>query len=135
MVTYLDSAAGITPQQLEGFFSHWFHRPAPEALLRIFLGSDHVVLAFDAEAGRVIGYITAITDGVSCAFIPHLEVLEARRGEQIGAELVRRMVEKLRDLYAIDLMCDPELQPYYARFGFRPSTGMIMRNYDRQSLA
>jgi GNAT superfamily N-acetyltransferase len=134
MVTYLDSAQGITSAQLDGFFSHWFYQPTAEALLRVLHGSDHIVLAFDPEAERVIGYITAITDGVSCAFIPHLEVLESRRAEGIGAELVQRMVEKLRHLYAIDLMCDPELQPFYARYGFRPSTGMVIRNYDRQRL-
>lgn len=132
MITYADSTAGITAGQLQGFFTHWLHRPSPETLLRILDGSDFVVLALDSGTGRVVGYITAISDGVSCAFIPHLEVHESLRGEGVGSELVRRMLARLQHLYAIDLTCDPELQPFYARMGLRPSTGMVIRNYERQ---
>ena len=81
----------------------------------------------------VIGYITAITDGVSAAYIPHLEVRPSWQGQGIGSELVRRMLAQLRHLYMIDLMCDDELQPFYERLGFRPWTGMLIRNYDRQA--
>lgn len=132
MITYIDSTERITASQLQGFFAEWPDPPSPQSLLRIFKGSDEIVLAVDSEAQRVVGYITAISDGVSCAYIPHLEVLEGRRGEGIGSELVRRMLAKLRHLYMIDLMCDPDVQPFYERLGLRPSTGMIIRNYDRQ---
>lgn len=133
MITYRNSIDGITADQLTEFMAGWPNPPTPETLLRILHGSDHVVLAFDDEAGRVIGYITAISDGVSCAYIPHLEVHTRYRGADIGSELVRRMIERLRSLYMIDLICDPEIQPFYARLGFQPHTGMIIRNYDRQS--
>jgi GNAT superfamily N-acetyltransferase len=132
MITYLYTTEGIAPRHLEGFMTHWLYPPAPETLLRILQGSSAIVLAFDPELERVVGYITAISDGVSCAYIPHLEVLETQRGGGIGSELVRRMIEKLQNLYMIDLMCDPDLQPFYARLGLRPHTGMIVRNFDRQ---
>lgn len=132
MLTYLDSTEAITAEQLQGFFEGWPHPPSPEALLRILNGSAEIVLAFDAQEQRVVGYITAISDGVSCAYIPHLEVLAARHGQGIGTELVRRMLDKLRHLYMIDLMCDPEVQPFYARLGLQPSRGMVVRNFDRQ---
>lgn len=32
----------------------------------------------------------------------------------------------------VDLMCDPELQSFYARFGFRPGGGMMRRDYAHQ---
>lgn len=80
----------------------------------------------------MLGYITAITDGVLAADIPHLAVLPDWQGRRIGSERVRRMLDRLRDLYMIDLPCDPELQPYSERFGFRRSQGMVIRN-DRQS--
>jgi GNAT superfamily N-acetyltransferase len=132
MISYLYTSEGIAPRHLEGFFTHWLYPPAPETFLRILHGSSAIVLAFDSELERVVGYITAISDGVSCAYIPHLEVLETQRGRGIGTELVRRMLEKLQHLYMIDLMCDPDLQPFYARLGLRPGTGMIIRNFDRQ---
>ena len=130
MVTYTDTTAMVTAAQLSGFFSHWHKRPSPETLLQILKGSDYVVLAVEEE--QVLGYITAISDGVSCAYIPHLEVRESRRGEGIGSELVRRMIEQLQHLYMIDLICDAELQPFYERLGFHSYSGMIIRNYERQ---
>jgi len=94
-------------------------------------GSTHVVLAKDGDA--VIGYITAITDGVLAAYIPHLEVLPAYQARGIGTALVTHMFEQLRAIYMIDLICDDDLQPFYERLGMMRYTGMIKRNYERQS--
>ena len=41
--------------------------------------------------------------------------------------------EQLKDFYAVDLLCDENLQPYYERRGMRRATGMFIRNYERQS--
>ena len=133
MIIYADSLAGIGPGNLRGFFVGWPNPPTPETHLRILSGSDAVVLARDEATEAVVGFITAISDGVSCAYIPHLEVLPEYQGRGIGSELARRMLEKLSRLYMIDLMCDPDVQPFYARLGMRPATGMLIRNYDRQS--
>lgn len=46
---------------------------------------------------------------------------------------MRRMQKRLSHLYMVDLLCDAEVQPFYARLGFRPLGGMGIRNYDRQS--
>ncbi len=133
MIAYADSTDGISLDNLRGFFVGWPNPPAPETHLRILNGSDAVVLARDDATGAVVGFITAISDGVSCAYIPHLEVLPDYQGRGIGSELARRMLEKVSRLYMIDLLCDPEVQPFYARLGMRPATGMLIRNYDRQS--
>jgi GNAT superfamily N-acetyltransferase len=132
MIIYTDSLEGTTPAMLHGFFVGWPNRPAPETHLRLLEGSDHVVLALD-DAGRVVGFITAISDGVLSAYIPLLEVLPEYQGRGIGGDLVRRMLEKLDGLYMIDLLCDAPLQPYYERHGMKPATGMLVRNYERQS--
>jgi GNAT superfamily N-acetyltransferase len=133
-ISYTDTTGDVSEAQLQGFFSHWGNRPSPTALLRIFNGSDHIVLARDDSSGDIIGYITAISDGVSCAYIPHLEVRPDWQGQGIGSELVSRLLAQLNHLYMIDLMCDPDVQPFYERLGMRPSTGMIVRNYGRQNL-
>jgi ribosomal protein S18 acetylase RimI-like enzyme len=135
MITYTDSLDGITPDHLHGFFVGWPKPPGPAAHLRILRGGSHCELAREGVAGPVVGFITAISDGVSAAYIPHLEVLPAYQGRGIGSELVRRMLARLRGLYMIDLTCDPDVQPFYARLGMRPSTGMLVRNYDRQACA
>jgi ribosomal protein S18 acetylase RimI-like enzyme len=132
MITYTTSAAGVTADHLRGgFFEGWGAPPAPETHLSLLQGSSHIVLARDGDS--VIGYITAISDGVLAAYIPHLEVLPAYRGQGIGSELVRRMLDQLRHLYMIDLICDPDVQPFYERLGMRRYSGMIYRNYERQS--
>jgi ribosomal protein S18 acetylase RimI-like enzyme len=132
-IAYSESADGITVGQLEGFFKGWPNPPSAKTLLRILQSSDHIVLAREEESGRVVGFITAISDGISAAYIPHLEVIASLQGHGIGSELVRRMVSRLRSLYMVDLVCDPDLQPFYERLGFRPYTAMVIRNYDRQS--
>jgi hypothetical protein len=38
------------------------------------------------------------------------------------------MLEKLSVLYIVDLVCDSELQGFYARLGMKPYTAMIIRN-------
>jgi predicted N-acetyltransferase YhbS len=54
-------------------------------------------------------------------------------GPGIGSELVRRMLRRLDELYAIDLMADPDVHPFYERLGFSRATGMVIRNYARQA--
>lgn len=133
MIDYLDSLADVTAEHLGGgFFVGWPHPPSPANHLRMLAHSDAIVLARTADQ-QIVGFITAITDGVSCAYIPHLEVLPAFQGQGIGSTLVRRMLGKLEHLYMIDLLCDPELRPFYARLGMRPASGMLLRNYDRQA--
>lgn len=133
MITYTDSLAAVTSDHLRGgFFAGWPKPPSPEAHYRILASSASVVLA-RVEDGTVVGFITAVSDGISCAYIPHLEVLPAYQGQGIGSTLVRRMLEKLRHLYMIDLVCDPDLQPFYEQLGMRAAVGMVVRNYDRQA--
>jgi ribosomal protein S18 acetylase RimI-like enzyme len=133
VIVYTDSVGGITPAQLDGFFVGWPDAPSPNTHLQLLLNSDYVLLAVDDESGNVVGYVTAVGDGVLTAHIPLLEVLPAYQGRGIGSELVRRMLAKLRAYYMVDLICDAELQPFYARLGLKPHSGMILRNYDRQS--
>jgi GNAT superfamily N-acetyltransferase len=131
-IKYQSTLEGIGPEDLQGHFMGWPNPPSPEAHLRILQGSAHFVLAIAPE-GQVIGWISAISDGVSCAYIPHLGVLPAYQGKGIGAELVRRMVEALKDLYMIDLACDRDVAGFYEKLGFTECVGMVLRNFERQN--
>jgi ribosomal protein S18 acetylase RimI-like enzyme len=133
LIYYIDSVEAVTMDNLHGFFVGWPNPPSPETHRRMLASSDHVVLAVDDETGSVVGFITAITDGILSAYLPHLEVLPGYQRRGIGSELVRRMMAKLCGLYGVDLCCDPDLQPFYERFGMRPVTGMVLRNYARQA--
>jgi ribosomal protein S18 acetylase RimI-like enzyme len=85
------------------------------------------VLAREPE--RVVGFVTAISDGVLSAYVPLLEVLPEYQGRGIGTELMRRLLARLEDLYMVDLCCDTDLEPFYRRLGLQTwDRGMGIRN-------
>ena len=102
--------------------------PSPEAHLELLNNSDCIVLAKSSD-GRIVGYVTALTDGVLTAYVSFLEVLPEFRGRGVGTELMKRLMQRLERLYAIDLMCDPEVAPFYESLGFQPGNGMMIRRY------
>lgn len=92
-----------------------------------------VELAIDEETGNVVGFIQAISDGVLSAYIPLLEVLPEYQGKGIGTDLIKRMFNRLGDLYMIDLLCDNELQEFYEKQGMQKASGMVIRHYQNQA--
>ena len=129
VIVYTSDASRIRPEQLDGFFVGWPSRPPLDRHLEILLASAHVVLALDDECGRVVGFVTAISDGVLSAYIPLLEVLPGYQGRGIGSELMRRVLERVEHLYMVDLSCDRDLVPFYERFGMRRwDAAMGLRN-------
>ena len=133
MITYLEACDAITPEELRGFFVGWPNPPSAETHLKILQRAHKIVLAVDNDSRKVVGFVTAITDGFISAYIPLLEVLPSYQHRGIGQELMQRMLENFKDLYMVDLTCDTNLQDFYRQFGMRESTGMMIRNFDRQS--
>ena len=127
MIEYAESGDGVEARHLEGFFVGWPQPPSPERHLELLRGSDHVILARERE--QVIGFVTAISDGVLSAYVPLLEVLPEYQGRGIGSELMRRLLARLENLYMVDLCCDADLEPFYERLGLRTwDRGMGIRN-------
>jgi ribosomal protein S18 acetylase RimI-like enzyme len=134
VIEYTTTLDGVSADRLAGpFFEGWPNPPDPATHLRILQGSDHVVLAVREPDGQIVGFATAITDGVLFAFISLLEVVPEYRGRGIGSDLVRRLLDAVGDVYAVDAMADRDLHPFYAHLGLRPSAGVSLRNYGRQS--
>ena len=133
MIHYTDSTQNITSKHLHGFFVGWPNPPSPQTHLKILQNSDEIILAIDDQSKQVIGFITAHTDKILTAYIPLLEVLPNYQGQGIGQELTQRMLKKLNKFYAIDLLCDEDLQPFYAKLGLKPAHAMLIRNYQHQS--
>lgn len=131
-LSYSASTEQVTENQLGGgFFENWPNPPSPATHLRILKASDHVVLAM--RDGNVVGFATAISDGLLTAYIPLLEVLPEERGLGIGHELIARLLGQIGALHRIDLLCDQELTSFYQGLGFTVTTGAYIRNYSMQS--
>lgn len=129
-VSYRESSDGISAEQLGGgFFVGWRKPLTPAEHLAILRNSSYVVLALDEDTRQVVGYVTVLTDNVQAAFVSLLEVLPGVQGRGVGSALLNRVLERFAHLPALDLTCNPDLQPFYARFGLQPSVGMIRRTY------
>ena len=131
MIAYQSDLIGISAAQLEGFFVKWPDPPSPATHLRILEGSAFVVLAL--EDGRVIGFVTAISDGVLSAYISLLEVLPEYQGRGVGRELMTRVNALLEGLYMTDVLCDDDVLAFYEKLGFQVMSGAMIRRYRHQS--
>jgi ribosomal protein S18 acetylase RimI-like enzyme len=127
MISYKTGLDGISAGSLEGFFEGWKNKPSAEKHLQILQNSSYIVLALDGD--KVAGFINAIADKTLSAYIPLLEVLPEYRGKGIGKELVKKMLDMLKNYYMVDLCCDESLAGYYEKLGMQKVSGMIIRNY------
>ncbi|MEC0372870.1 GNAT family N-acetyltransferase [Paenibacillus chibensis] len=134
MIIYQEHVHRVTEASFEnGFFDGWPNPPSIATFIRILQNSTHVILAVDDQTGRVVGFINALSDQILTAYIPLLEVVPSYQGRGIGKELTQRMLDKLKEIYMVDLLCDPDLQDFYANLGMRKAQGMLIRNYAHQS--
>lgn len=126
--TIEDDLSTLEAGRLQGFFVGWSSPPTPEQHLAILRGSDLALLARTKNDDRVVGFVTAITDGVIAAYLPLLEVLPEYQRRGIGTALVNAVVERF-DLYMIDAVTDEDVLPFYARLGFDRGVAVSRRNY------
>jgi hypothetical protein len=68
VIEYVTSLDDITSSQLNGFFVGWPNPPGNETFLKLLKGSYKIVIALENE--KIIGFISAISDGVLSAYIP-----------------------------------------------------------------
>ena len=132
-IRYIEDATDLGNRVPEGFFEGWPNPPSPDTHARLLRKSSAVVVAIDDKTDRMIGFVTAISDGVLTAYVPLLEVLPEYRQQGVGLGLMGRILEKLSNLYAVDLLCEEDLQPFYEKSGMRKTTGMMIRRYQFQS--
>lgn len=126
MITF--DAGALHEGDLEPFFVGWTKPPTLAQRLAMLQAAHGVVLA--RENNRLVGFVTAISDGVNWTYIPLLEVHPDYQHKGIGTELMRRIIDRYRDFYGIDLNCDDDLVPFYERLGMARLNGMLIRNRD-----
>jgi ribosomal protein S18 acetylase RimI-like enzyme len=124
------SLDGLSGDDMKAFFVGWPNPPSPDQRAAILRAADEVIVA-RSDDGTVIGFVTAITDGVFAAYIPLLEVIPACQHQGIGSMLITAMLDRLKDCYMIDLVCDDDVVPFYERLGGTRLNAVAWRNFDR----
>ena len=130
-ITYSNNLSDISKEGLTDFFVGWPAHPGPKTHYKILKNSFAVWLAIDGD--RCVGFINALSDSIFYSYIPLLEVLPEYQGNGIGSELVKRMIETLDKMYAIDVVCDESVESFYKNLEFKRCVGMVKRNHRNQS--
>jgi len=117
----------VSPSELNPFFQNWISPPSLEIKKRLLENSSLVITA--REKSKLVGFLTAITDGVMHAFISLIEVLEPYQNRGIGKKLVKLAIEHFKGYYDIVLITDPDKADFYKKLGFREICGMHIRDY------
>ena len=113
--------------ELQAFFRGWKSPPSADTRARLLDGSDLIVTVRDD--GRLVGFVTAITDGAMHALVSLVEVLDEYRGQGVGSQMVTLVVEHFHGLYDIILITDPDKDAFYRKLGFSHMHGMHVRDF------
>ncbi|MDL2248412.1 GNAT family N-acetyltransferase [Tyzzerella sp. OttesenSCG-928-J15] len=127
MITYTNNINLISADMLGKFFVGWQKPLTAAEHYDILKRSYSFVAAIDGESGSVVGFITALSDGLLTAYVSLLEVLPEYQNQGIGAELMQIMFKTLEHVRNIDLVCDEKLAGFYEKFDMHKYNSMIIR--------
>lgn len=113
--------------ELMGLFATewWTADRTADDVERMLAASDLVFAAVLAPADRLVGFARVLTDHAYVALV--LDVIAAAdvRGRGVGRVLLDAVVShpELVEVRSIELVCQPELVPFYRRWGFTDQVG------------
>src|SRR5436305_14463171 len=106
-------------QLLDLFDGEWWSRGRSWDDVQAMLASTHVIVgAVDTEHDQLVGFARALTDGVFIAVLLDVIVARDRRGQRVGRMVVNAVLDRLKGVNSVELVCQPELEPFYAQFVF-----------------
>ena len=120
------------PELLTLFHSAWWmsDRTAEETE-RILRESDILVALVDPPSDRLTGFARVLTDFTHIALILDVVVAPEHRSSGHGATLMSTIVDHphLQTVRSLELVCQPDLVPFYRRWGFTTEVGqsLLMR--------
>jgi predicted GNAT family N-acyltransferase len=116
-------------QLMELFAGQWWTagrtRDDVEAMLR---GSDLVFALIDTSIDRLVGFARVITDGIYLAMVLDVIVSENKRRIGLGRTLLDSIINHpaMVDVSSVELVCQPNLVPFYQRWGFTDQVGQSL---------
>lgn len=87
-------------------------------------------------AGKLVGYVDCISNGVTDAYIQDLMVHPNYQNKGIGTELMKKMIEYLKEkhIYMVSVIFEKELKPFYEKLGFTTMFSGQLETYKRDEL-
>jgi predicted GNAT family N-acyltransferase len=121
-----------TRQLMELYAAEWWtaerELPDVETMLE---STDLVVALIHRPSDRLVAFARVLTDFVYQALVLDVIVAEDLRGTGLGATLMDTIVNhpRLASVRTFELACQPELVPFYRRWGFtdKPGRSRLMR--------
>ncbi len=108
--------------------SYWAAGRSRETVEQLVRHAARVVGLY--QGGEQVGFARAVSDGVAVAYLADVYVLPAHRGQGLGLELVREVVERGPYARVRWLLHTCDAQGLYERCGFGPPGERLM---ERQS--
>jgi predicted GNAT family N-acyltransferase len=106
------------------FASGWWTSTRQTAdVERMLAGSTVVFAARDNQ--ELVGFARVLSDGVYLALILDVIVSPHQRGRGHGAALMEAIVAHpaVARVRSVELVCQPDLMPFYRRWGFTDTVG------------
>lgn len=115
----------VSPEEVLGLFgSAWWAASRDISGVTTMLDRSDVVFGV-LISSRLAGFARVLTDEVYLALVLDVIVAPAHRGTGVGAALMDAIVKhpKVSGVRSVELVCQPDLMPFYARWGFTERVG------------
>jgi predicted GNAT family N-acyltransferase len=114
------------PQLLELYAAEWWTEGRTVAdVSRMLAASDLVVALIHRPSDRLVGFARVLSDDTYVALVLDVIVANSARRAGLGGLLMDAIVShpRLAVVQSLELVCQPDLMPFYRRWGFTEQVG------------
>jgi GNAT superfamily N-acetyltransferase len=128
------------PQLMRLYAGEWWTSDrSDDDVAGMLRGSDLVFAAIHRPTDQLVGFARVLTDDTYLAVILDVIVSADHRKRGLGAQLLDAVVghPRLARVRSLELACQPDLVPFYRKFGFTDRVGrsLLMRRTSDPRLA
>ncbi|MDX6261436.1 MAG: hypothetical protein QOH84_3124 [Kribbellaceae bacterium] len=114
------------PQLMELFSSAWWTADRTrDDLTQMLRESELVLTLIHQPTDRLVGFARVLTDYTYLAMVLDVVVSDDFRGSGLGTALMDAVIDhpRLTGVRSIELVCQPDLVPFYRRWDFTDAVG------------